>query len=65
MCDKDIEQLKVSKTNLKTYLRDNYIDTLKKDLNTIENSQKDNISLVWIVKSMNQLGEDVPKSCYP
>jgi len=53
MCDIDIEQLKMSKSNLKTYLRDNYIETLKKDLNTIENSYKDNISLVWIVKSMN------------
>lgn len=87
--------MKVSRGNLKAYLRDNYLRILKKDLNSINSSaaaaaaaasnesaqskssvssgakenpaknQKENLSLVWVVKSLRHLDEDVPKSALP
>lgn len=45
-CERDTEQLKTSKQNLKNYLRENYIRMLKKDLNSVSSPLKENISLV-------------------
>ncbi|KAL4476221.1 hypothetical protein ABPG74_009954 [Tetrahymena malaccensis] len=64
-CDKEVEKLKLSRVNLKTYLSENYIKMLKKDLNTLPSAQKENISLVWVIKSMNSLGEAVERGDFP
>lgn len=51
--------MKQSKANLQVYLRDNYLKLLKKDLMTISSAHRENLSLVWILKSMNLLGEGI------
>ncbi|KAL4499635.1 hypothetical protein ABPG72_017175 [Tetrahymena utriculariae] len=64
-CDKEVENLKLSRVNLKTYLSVNYIKMLKKDLAALPTAQKENISLVWVIKSMNSLGEVIERGDFP
>ncbi|EAR87936.2 hypothetical protein TTHERM_00010960 (macronuclear) [Tetrahymena thermophila SB210] len=64
-CDKEVEKLKMSRINLKTYLRQNYVKMLKKDLSALPTAQKENISLVWVIKSMNSLGEAIERGDFP
>lgn len=62
VCARETEHMKQNKASLQAFLKDNYTKLLKKDLSTLASAQKENLSLVWIVKSIHLLGDEVHSS---